>query len=61
MKGERIEVYPDKAGEWRWTHKAANNEKVADSGEGYATRDGAMDAAERQRRNTPEIPIYEVE
>lgn len=30
-----FEIYKDHAGEWRWTLYAANNRKVADSGEGY--------------------------
>ena len=31
-------VYRDEAGEYRWTAKAANGRKVADSGEGYVNR-----------------------
>ena len=27
-------VYQDRAGEWRWTLYAANNRKIANSGEG---------------------------
>jgi uncharacterized protein YegP (UPF0339 family) len=28
-------IYKDAQGQWRWTLVAANNKKIADSGEGY--------------------------
>lgn len=28
-------LYKDAAGQWRWTLYAANNRKIANSGEGY--------------------------
>ena len=34
----RVVVYKDDSGEWRWTAFAANNKKVASSGEGYRNR-----------------------
>jgi uncharacterized protein YegP (UPF0339 family) len=61
MRGERIELYEDRSGEWRWRWVAANHEPIADSGEGYTTHENARDAAERVRKNNPEVPIYEVE
>jgi len=61
MRGERIEVYEDKSGEWRWRKIAGNNERTADSGEGYETYHGAFAAAERERKHSPEIPIHEAE
>lgn len=33
-----VTVYQDDNGEYRWTALAANNKKVADSGEGYVNR-----------------------
>ena len=30
-----VEIYQDSKDEYRWTAKAANGKKVADSGEGY--------------------------
>ncbi len=50
-------VYQDKAGGFRWTMFAANNLKIADSGEAYTTRSGAREAAERVKRLTPSAPI----
>jgi uncharacterized protein YegP (UPF0339 family) len=38
-KVEKVRIYKDAAGEWRWTAKAANGEPIADSGEGYESRD----------------------
>lgn len=31
-------IYKDHAGEWRWYLKAANGDKLADSGEGYRNK-----------------------
>ena len=31
-------IYKDSAGEWRWYLLAANNRKIATSGEGYRNR-----------------------
>ena len=31
-------IYQDAQTEWRWTLSAANNKKIADSGEGYSNR-----------------------
>ena len=33
-----FELYKDKSGEYRWRLQAANNEVIADSGEGYTTK-----------------------
>jgi hypothetical protein len=50
--GDIAVVYMDEAGEWRWQRIAANNRRVADSGEGYKRVDAAIKAARRQ-----EIPV----
>lgn len=48
-------VYKDKAGEWRWSLKAANGRVVADSGEGYQERGGCIHSIEivRSLSNAP--------
>jgi uncharacterized protein YegP (UPF0339 family) len=51
--GDRITVYPDGGGLWRWRRKSANGRTVADGAEGYARKDGALRAA---RRSNPEAP-----
>lgn len=41
----KFHIYQDKRGEWRWRLKARNGRIVADSGEGYVTRGGALRAS----------------
>lgn len=43
----KMRIYQDKAGEWRWSLRADNGRKVADSGEGYKTRHGVIQAVRR--------------
>lgn len=38
----KVEVYQDKASEWRWRVKAGSN-VIADSGEGYKNRQDCVD------------------
>lgn len=47
----RLTVYEDKRHEWRWRLQAANNRIIADSGEGYKQRTGAVRAARRMARD----------
>jgi uncharacterized protein YegP (UPF0339 family) len=54
------EVYEDRGGEYRWRLRAANDEIVATSGEGYIERGGAETALERVRELTPEADTLEV-
>lgn len=56
-KGMRIEVYRDRASEFRWRIIAANGRKLGDSGEGYRSRHGAMRAAYRFAGNLHWLPI----
>jgi uncharacterized protein len=37
-----FKLYTDNAGQWRWTLHAANHEKVADSAEGYKSKEDAQ-------------------
>jgi len=55
-----FEVYEDAAGEFRWRLLASNDNIVADSGEGYADRDGAETAVERVETYAPEADALEV-
>ena len=36
-------IYKDDQGEWRWHLKAANGQIIADSGEGYGTKQACKD------------------
>ena len=37
-------IYQDRQGHWRWNLQAANNRKIADSGEGYYNRQDCIAA-----------------
>lgn len=41
MNIARVEIYQDRHNEWRWRLKAKNNEIIAISSEGYATKSNA--------------------
>ena len=41
----KFEVYADSAGKYRWRLKANNGEKIASSGESFASRENARRAA----------------
>jgi len=55
----KFTVYKDAKGEWRWRLKARNGNIVADSGEGYARKGGAVTAVSKLRSNlkTRDIPV----
>jgi uncharacterized protein YegP (UPF0339 family) len=47
MRTNRLQVYEDKHGEWRWRLRAPNGRIIADSAEGYVNRSGALRAARK--------------
>ncbi|MFC7141852.1 HVO_2922 family protein [Halosimplex aquaticum] len=55
-----FEVYDDSRGETRWRLHGANGQIVADSGEGYSSRDEAEEAVDRVREYAPEADVLEV-
>jgi uncharacterized protein YegP (UPF0339 family) len=46
-KKTKITPYIDASGEYRWTMTAPNGEKIADSAEGYKTKQGVNGAIKR--------------
>lgn len=48
-------IYKDAKGEWRWYLRAANGNKLADSGEGYKNRKDCENAIESVKgsKNAP--------
>jgi len=46
----KYELYQDKAGDWRFRLKAGNGEVIA-TGQGYASKAGAMNGIDSVRRN----------
>ena len=46
----RFELYADRQGEYRWRLQAANNEVIADSGEGYKQKSACEEAIHRVKQ-----------
>ncbi|ELZ21697.1 DUF1508 domain-containing protein [Haloterrigena salifodinae] len=46
-----FEVFQDRAGEWRWRLVAANGNIIADSGEGYASKQGVKRGIDSVKRS----------
>jgi uncharacterized protein YegP (UPF0339 family) len=57
--GDRVEIYPDAAGEWRWRRLATNGEVVSDSGEGYVRKTDAIGAAHAVNVDVEDFQILE--
>ncbi|WP_256297201.1 YegP family protein [Haloarchaeobius salinus] len=56
-----FEVFRDNAGEYRWRLVADNGRILADSGEGYASKHGARDAAARVRQRVTDAKTEELD
>lgn len=57
--GANFEVYVDKAGMWRWTLRHDNGNIIADSAQGYASRENCMVGLNSVKTNAPSAPIVE--
>jgi uncharacterized protein YegP (UPF0339 family) len=55
-----FEVYEDAAGEHRWRLRGGNDQILADSGEGYDTRNEAETAVERVREYAPDAAVLDI-
>ena len=55
-----FELYKDKAGEYRWRLVHQNGQIIADSGEGYNTKDNAVNGIESVKTNAPSAPIEDI-
>ncbi|MFD1634786.1 HVO_2922 family protein [Haloplanus ruber] len=53
----RFEVYQDNADEWRWRLVVANGNIIADSGEGYASKQGAKRGIESVKSSVPAAAV----
>lgn len=56
-----FELYRDRAGEWRWRLVAANGNIIADSGEGYRSKQGAKRGIESVKANAPGADVRVVD
>src|SRR6056297_1320193 len=54
-----FEVYQDRGGEWRWRLVASNGNIVADSAEGYASKQGAKRGIRCVKRIAPDAEVEE--
>lgn len=52
-------LYRDTANYWRWTLYAANNKKIADSGEGYWNKADAQHGIDLVKGTNAGTPVYE--
>ncbi len=52
-----FEVYKDKSGQHRWRLKAENTKIIADSAEGYETRQGCENGIYSVKTNAPKAKI----
>jgi uncharacterized protein YegP (UPF0339 family) len=52
-------LYRDAANQWRWTLYAANNKKIADSGEGYQNKADAQHGIDLVKSTNSATPVYE--
>jgi uncharacterized protein YegP (UPF0339 family) len=52
-----FELYKDKAGEYRWRLRHQNGQIIADSGEGYTAKAGAINGIESVKSNAPDAEL----
>ncbi len=52
-----FEVFEDSAGEWRWRLVATNGNIIADSGEGYQSKQGARRGIDSVKRTAPAATV----
>ena len=56
-KKPTFQVYEDNAGEWRWRLIASNGNIIADSGEGYQSKQGVKRGIESVKRSVPKATL----
>lgn len=54
----KFHIYKDHQGEWRWRLKSANGKIIADSAEGYSSKQACVHGLELVK-GTTNIPIVE--
>ncbi len=52
-----FELFQDREGEYRWRLRHENGQVIADSGEGYTTKDNAINGIESVKENAATAPI----
>jgi uncharacterized protein YegP (UPF0339 family) len=52
----KFQIYRDSRNQWRWRLKAANGKTVADSSEGYSTKQACLHGLDLVK-GTSDIPV----
>ena len=52
-----FEIFQDSAGEWRWRLVASNGHIIADSGEGYQSKQGVKRGIESVKKSAPQAQV----
>jgi uncharacterized protein YegP (UPF0339 family) len=55
----KFEIYKDAKGEFRWRLIASNGQMIANSGEGYKSKDSAKAGIASVKKNAPSAAIKE--
>ena len=61
MSRATFELYRDGKGEHRWRLVHDNGNVIADSGEGYRSKEKARKGLESVKRNAPDAPVVDAE
>ncbi|USZ68564.1 YegP family protein [Halorussus salilacus] len=61
MSKATFELYEDRSDEWRWRLVHDNGNVIADSGEGYASKQKARQGIESVKSNAPEAAVEALE
>jgi uncharacterized protein len=56
----KFEVYKDKGGQYRWRLVAPNGKSIADSGEGYSSKQACLDGIASVQKNAAGAQVAEV-
>ena len=61
MSKATFELYEDSAGQYRWRLEHDNGNIIADSGEGYASKQKAREGIESVKANAPAAGVEELD
>jgi uncharacterized protein YegP (UPF0339 family) len=61
MSNATFQLYRDETDEWRWRLVHDNGNVIADSGEGYATKQKAQQGLRSVRQNAPDAEAETLE
>lgn len=61
MASATFELYEDTAGQWRWRLVHRNGNIIADSGEGYASRQKCEQGLNSVKQNAPAADVVTVD